>query len=771
MARYSVLMVTTSSVPGSGGSLDFELDLPASNNVDVYKIKIVPSGGTGTSEFSIFKASARLPSDLVYKTQPWDSAIWFDPVEDDSSVLSERAEGFVCRYEDSDFAKKMYLTIVNNDASPRTYDIEVSIDESPYNPSTIGVPDILAAQATANGLFVATGVGATVNNSSIDKAEFRALCIPLGQPLPLTEDLRTAAEGGSFVHNGTTQLYVQNIPASPLGATYRWTSTQDGRWYYAWRLHNNSGWSNWTDGNEDPSAVAQWVDTNSNTDTAPPSNWQVTIERGPRENTIVVHATRPRTQGDTITGFACQIKDASVGSWRALDANAGAAETRYNGSGTNHTFDLATGLFARVSGTGFGTAAVGDIILYDVRGNGLFDITHCRGDVVKTVGSTTIETYTPQSGFLSTASETGGVLDQVRFKIVKPMWTWDSEGYMGGWQPNGGYWDWGFSQFQRYMWPDHTTQEFISDPIPIDPGASSVEARVWFTNGYSTSDGNIIHSTEIVGGTGILNGYTWLSFTDRSWWVPTNSDKDNLEIVFDASGRPVITNKTSAYPAYGFAGVIGRFRVTPNASGIIQIRVQFTCTQLTGGSATSWKNAVGMWLETFGMVPPSVIGTAVSDDYAGFVASHHWRSGGSPSGDFLTLQHVNGLSHQDGVSGVQSSLGSTTGPGTGKYHRADIALPSRPFDVELRLTIEEDLAMADPVRAKIVWKTYEYRIDGGGWNTIPSIGVDPYIYERHWPLNWKGFSPVLGCMPMTSKAGDNVTLKQFSVIQGLCVRS
>jgi hypothetical protein len=185
VARYSVLTTTTESVSGSGGSLDFELDLPA-NAVDLYKIKIAPSSTGETSIFSIFKTPDRDPEDLIYKTKPWDDTEYYDPIEDNAGVYSERAEGFVCRYEDTEEAGKLYCTIVNNKGTARTYDIEISIDISPFSPNAIGVPDVLTATATANGLLVTSKVIAAVNNATIDKADFRAILIAPGESLPIS---------------------------------------------------------------------------------------------------------------------------------------------------------------------------------------------------------------------------------------------------------------------------------------------------------------------------------------------------------------------------------------------------------------------------------------------------------------------------------------------------------------------------------------------------------------------------------------------------------
>ena len=105
MGRYVVDSFTTAVVAGAGGSLDFDRTID-NNYIDLYKIKITPSGGTGTTVFTIFKAAARGAGDISYLTKAWTVAVYYDPVEDDAGSYSERGEEFVCRYEDADVALK-----------------------------------------------------------------------------------------------------------------------------------------------------------------------------------------------------------------------------------------------------------------------------------------------------------------------------------------------------------------------------------------------------------------------------------------------------------------------------------------------------------------------------------------------------------------------------------------------------------------------------------------------------------------------------------------
>jgi hypothetical protein len=754
--RYTVDSFTTASV-GAGATVNFDRVI-TSNYVDLYKIKITPSGGTGTTEFFIHKAAARAPADLIYASGAWNEAVFYDPVEDDGGVYAERAEGFVCRYEDVDVGLNLHCRIKNNDAAPRTYNIEISIDLSPFAANVIGVPDGLKATASANGLSATSKVTASLNNATINQAEFRAIRLATGALLPPSQDLRTAAEGGTFTHNGTTQLIVTGISANAGGSEYRFISSGAGRWYYAWRLKNSVGWSHWTDGNDTPSVVVQWFETSSNSDTGPPDDWQVTIEQGPTPNTVIVRATRPRTNGNVIKVFAVQVKDSSTGSWRLLDANAGAAVTYYDGSGSNHDLDPATGLISN-GGGGWGTASIGDLILMDVRGNGSFNIDHCIGDLVKSIAGSDVGTYNPLKP-LASAHQTGGIYDQIRVKIVKPMWNWNSEGYMGGWRPNGGYWDTGFTIYQRFFFPDFTTKEFVSDPIPINPAATTVQARVWFCNGYSVSDGNIIISSNIIGGEGILgDGFIWTSFNDRDWWIPVIQNGDNVSLVLNADGTITGTSLVTTTDGPGIAGASGRFRIFPSPNGQVIVRAKFTVTSFAPPTSGQVAGTAAMILDMEGA---NATGGTPDSGVQGFGGANYDDTGTQK----LRLCHMQRLSLGIDLGGLSTFLGSVATSTV----KDTIAMPATPFDLELRLTIDEDTVNLAGGGCT-VWKRYEYQINGGGWNDVPLPAPAETMYPRRATNTAiRGYRPVLAFCQNDAETGDSITLKEFEVTKGIVAR-
>ena len=749
MGRYVVDSFTTAVVAGAGGSLDFDRTID-NNYIDLYKIKITPSGGTGTTVFTIFKAAARGAGDISYLTKAWTVAVYYDPVEDDAGSYSERGEGFVCRYEDADVALKLYCRLVNNDAAPRTYDIEITYDLSPFSANVVGVPDVLIATGWANGLSVISKVTATINFETVTLAEFRAKRISPGALIPSSVDLRTAVEGGTFTHNGTTQIIATALGANQFGCEYRFTSSGAGRWFFAWKLKNSVGWSNWTDGNATPAWVTQWFETSSNADTGPPDDWQVNIEQGPTLNTVVVRVTRPTTNGNVILGWAVQVKDSSVGSWRTIDANVGASQVHYDGSGANHTIDPATGLISKVA-AGWGTAAVGDIVVMDIRGDTSYGVDYCVWGIIKTVGTTTLELYGGGLKPLPTATFAGGVYTEIRLKVCKPPWNWDSEGYMGGWAPNGGYWDYTFGNFQ-WVPPDLGTKEFVTDPIPVNPTAISMQARAWFLNGHSMSDGNIIRSANSVGGPGITtDGFIWTKFNDRDWWVPTIQQGDAVTLVLNASGtvKSGMVGVTR-HPAEGMSGVAGRFRIFPNPSGIVQVRTKWTVTQLTippSGSAAAQILAMLLDMEGIAGADASI---------PGFGAQNLWTAGPTQK---LRLGNLTQLTY---VQGTLSYSGSQI--------LVDIGMPANPFNLELRLTIEEDITNLSGGGCT-VWKTYEYQITGGGWNAIALPAPADTMYDRRaGNAAIRGYRPSLMFATDQVLAGDYVTLTEFEVVKGMAVR-
>jgi hypothetical protein len=751
---YSTLSFTTASV-AAGNTVDVDVDI-SNNYIDIYKIQIVPSVVGGTSVAKIFTNQARDAANLLYKTLDWDDAIFTDPIEDVGGIYNYRNEGFVARYEDADLALKLYLSITNNDSVSKTYDVIIVTSPSPYAPSVLGVPMEIMAAGFANGLKCLTAVEAHTNFIGINEAELRLKFYALGSSYPEYVDMSTAAEGGSFVDNGTTQRIFTGLPGDKTGATKSFTSGSQGRWYFAWKLQNASGWSKWSDGNEYPTTVTQWFETTEGEDTGPPAGWQVTLEKAKATNYYVVRVSRPRTNGNLIMWWSAQIKDASVGAWREVDANSGAAVTEYDGSGVNHTFDTTTNTLTAPAG--WGTASPGDLVVYDVRGDTTWDLKYCLWNTIESISGNDIHLYGGggRLGILDTATKVGDTFTEIRLKIVKPPWDWNTEGYLGD-QANNGIFE-GAAKIPA-GWPlfDRTTKQFVSDPIYVPPSVSSPQARVWFHNGYSRSDDGLTVSTAIDGGKDIYNsGFIWYSFVDRDWWIPVVSQADNVNFEIEPAGTLLMGPNLAApdhYPEFGVAGTVGRFRIYQDNTGVIQVRSKWTVNYVSTSSGGVYASLCWMGL---GLENEVALGYGAGNDiYDHGMAFRRYYSGGLK----LDLGHLRAW-------GAPSHQGDSWFSNI--FYRIDPA-PAMPITLEIRLTLDEDNVNISG--GQVVMKTYEYQIDGGGWNTVTPLVAGPNMYGE-----WVGAGSIMGFMPrllywqQATASGDYVRLTEFEVIKGIVAR-
>jgi hypothetical protein len=355
------------------------------------------------------------------------------------------------------------------------------------------VPDQLiwtnALPMTSSVLFLC---GAEKWNANIDKAEFRAKRITPGTTV-LSVDLRTPSENGTFAHNGTDSFIVEDIFADWRGFRYEhFYGNYSGIWYWAIRLHNDKGWSNWTDGNKDPQYVVDNINTEATAlfDIGPPADWDITLNAGVQSGTAVVMVTRPRTNGNRIMSIAFQIRDATSGAWRNIDADTGAADTLYDGSEINHTYNPITGVLRKDSGTYGDAATYGGLMLIDVRSDA-FDHRCCiwrevSPDQFDGANITGIQAFA--AAFSINANSE---YNKLRIRIVRAPWTWNAaapvanlDGFLAG----AGFSSRGFVSAEQIG--DIDSDNFISMPFTIPTGKTlgDLGARVWFENTYSISD-------------------------------------------------------------------------------------------------------------------------------------------------------------------------------------------------------------------------------------------------------------------------------------------
>jgi hypothetical protein len=560
-------------------------------------------------------------------------------------------------------------------------------------------------------------------------------------------DLSTVAEGGTFAHNGTTQLIITTLRAFNGVSFYDFVSASDGRWYYAWRMKNGNGWSPWTDGNTNPTLVSDYADTNDLIDTGPPNDWEVTVTPGAVADTYIASASRPRTNGKTILFFWAQFKDADTGSWRELDANAGAAVTYYDGSGSDHVFDPATGQITN-GGAGWGTASVGDLVLIDVRGDGNFAVDYTTWAMVEVIG--TPLTIGAWSRLQVGASMSGLTYDKVRIKIVKPPWAWTTEGYLGA-TPGYGLWNEN-SPGNNWVYGNISSTSFTTGPVQVPSTVTNVQCRVWFENWYSRSSGNpLISSSNLLGDTSdfIEGPYTWATFSDRNWWIPVIQGS-NVVLTLNSNGsvKGGVGASTASGSVYGTVGVGSRFRLYPSRTeGEIVFRGKWTVSVNRADSARSgmgvsiliWLPGQGQLSSGYDINMPSITAQEV------------------PDGSNQTTLRI-GLSDQAG-SVVTWDPPTPVAACTATI--ANASMPSNPFTIELRCTMAKDAS-----EKLMVISLCEYQINGGGWVTVSQSS----LVRRLGAIGIVGLRVLPVYQQLSNGAGNYATLTEFELTKGIAVR-
>lgn len=431
-------------------------------------------------------------------------------------------------------------------------------------------PSGLLVFAVANGLDIVSEVVPTVNTKDLEIGEFRAVFYPLGSKYPSYVDLRTYNEGGTFQHDGSTMIHAGCLPTVSFGCSYQFTSAAHGRWYYAWRIKNKNGWSQWSDGNPLPIKVYDYVDTTQGSDSGPPADWDVYLQAANKTDHYHVRVGRANTNGEVIQGVAFQIKDADVGAWRAVDENAGESVVLYDGSGANHTLSHGGCRITLDSGNGFGNANVGDAIILDRRGANNFNTEHCLWNKVAYIDTAGrfIETAWPYT--LNQATP------DYRCKICTWPRSWNnSDGYLGE-EPGEGW--------SEVVFPggDRDTQEFVSEAMYVPSAVTNPEGRAYFTNGYSTSDNNKTHSTGLYTGGGSSgnnnnaagNNTSWNNFQNAEDWIFLRGDPNRIAVTWDNNGCPLLEGNmdwsTNNYSVDVTACLAhGRFYPDPSTGNLI----------------------------------------------------------------------------------------------------------------------------------------------------------------------------------------------------------
>jgi len=413
-----------------------------------------------------------------------------------------------------------------------------------YTDKTVpdGVPDDLYVNYIDPVMHITFGCRAWKYNQNIAGARFRAKFSATALGSDESMDLRTVAEGGTMAHNPAGGMYVVDTAffANQYGAQYEFDSASEGFWYFAFQFTSKAGDSVWSDGNKTPRYVKDCAETDAaGASTGPPSDWWVEVIPDPSgRHAVIVRASRPKTNGQKIWRWVAQIKDGSTGSWRRISENVAAywsANVFYGDIGdsgygdiphvsSNNNTRLTRGAnpYGGLKGRHAGDIAhIGDLILFDPRG-GVWAEEYCGWGTIDTIQGLKAgyDVYTADY-FDVTGRFHNTVTTDLRVLVVNPPWNWNVEGYFGDELNHGIY--------ERWYWDDGehgdtTTQIFQSDPIdvPADVALGSIEARVWFDNGFSTWD-NDLTTGGVSGDSGNPTGASGLE-------IITNSDDSSVPV-------------------------------------------------------------------------------------------------------------------------------------------------------------------------------------------------------------------------------------------------
>ncbi len=743
--------VTFTRTIAASSSASFGVTVP-NNIINIAKIRVAPSIAAAPTEFFLYKNSTYAAADLVYATKQFTGPL-VDPVEDTGALVLERNEGYVAAFEDENESLQIYIKINNNHSASVTYTgtiiVDTAYDHTGSTGIILGVPEGLMAKAYATDLDVVLGVIASKNIATIDTGELRAQFVAQGAILQSSYDFRTVAEGGTFVPDGINFLEVTGLDANDTGCQYIFTSAAPGTWFYAWRLHNSVGFSNWTDGNLTPRRVTQSVSTRDNNtpDIGPPADWDLTIEDGPASSTVVVRASRPKTNGDIINFLAVQIKDGDTGSWTSVLNGPDPDNLKWDGTAVPLTINASKNQLTDAGASNFGTAAVGDVVLFDVRGAGNWDEAYCQWATVraKTATRLTID------GFFRPVT---GASD-FRVMIFKPPWTWTTGGYLGGYAGGGMWPQWWESKLKLLLVGDTKTVEFVTTPIVIPAAVTNPEARAWFENNYSRSDDSVNHTTGMIG---LPTARLWTSFSDKRWFIPMYGLPAFAQTTINADGT-VTLNAPNPRPAGSnagsFWGIKSRFSVFPDATGILILRARFTNVQLpqytTEGNATL--EATGLYIASF--LPWGF--------WNGFMTNGIFWGNYRNNADIRFGQGY----WAQGTASVQQFI-PQVGAGTGSTGYTDVARPASGYTLDLRVGWGPAVgAGANPENAMV---TCEYSLNGGAYVALADIAKG--LANEYGNLFVEGICPTFGVAEANQNAGKALSnwscnITEFEVVQGI----
>jgi hypothetical protein len=758
MARFQNISFTRTIAAGSYANFS----VAAANSLNVVKIKIVPSIFSAPTTVFMYKNGTYADADLIYATKQYTGSL-IDPCEENGVIITERSEGFLFPYEDLASAGKIYIRIENAHTASVTYTGTITYETVAAGGTTVALtyPEWLLQRAIARGSEIMSRVRSFKNTNGIFSAEFRAKFVSDGSALQAQYDLRTPAEGGTLVHDGTTAIVAVSLVADETGSQYVFTASSPGRWYYAWKLYNASGASLWTDGNTAPAHVTKFIDTTMQADDDKPDGWDVYVQDGPVVNTVLVSAKRPSSNSLVITDYIVQIKDAVGATWKTLLAGIDANHLKHDGRAISYNLGSDYKTLTDATNSGFGTAAAGDLVVLDVRGAGAtWDEQYCQWALVRTVSASTLVC----TGFFYPQ-----LLTNLRLIIIKHPMSWQDGGYLGG-ESNHGWWPTRLED-QLMYWDDWSSSEFITTAFEVPAAITGTEARVWFENGYCRNDNDMTRSC---GRRGFAASRLFNNFNDRRYWIPIYSSPETGSVVFNSANGSVrcggLYVRTVTQPYGGgtnktvtpgdFWGVKGRFEIYPDDQGYIELRGRWEDVQLDAWPFTS---------------------NSFSQDRSSLAIMGAEPSGGIWFPKGMVMWGNYGDDANIVFTTVDEDMYATEGtlyPFSSKYGtppHANYITASRPaagYNLEIKLKIAN--------RAGVAYLVTEmaYSLDDGSTWIDNNTGLAySLITIGDHMCGLRGLSPMFGIIrsrisnvtASPSSTGIFATLKEFEVIKGIVV--
>lgn len=193
MSRFTTLHVASGAVI-SGGDFDSDIAIPQ-NNVNLGKVKVLPSGSTLGYYLQIFKQASRLDAVMQFSTKVPQIGNYYVPTDRNGN---EVLQGWVLPYEDVDGLAQIHVRLHNLDPVTRSYDIYIDYEVTGVAISSIITEEVLSnfgstSQTLANipisGTLALYRAGLRLKSGAGAGFTYSGTAVTLSVPLIAGEDL------------------------------------------------------------------------------------------------------------------------------------------------------------------------------------------------------------------------------------------------------------------------------------------------------------------------------------------------------------------------------------------------------------------------------------------------------------------------------------------------------------------------------------------------------------------------------------------------------